>query len=542
MKISNLHTALIITLTILLFNSCGNSSSNMTIELIPVRSGSLFQYINREGEILINPQFKEAGLFHDGLALVKPDGNDAELKYIDKKGNYIFSDGYHAATDFSEGAAWIVKEDSYPTLINTKGEILFSLQNAQQVRPFSEGLAPVLMTTEQGSQWGFVNKKGEFEITPQFEYVDFFQEGKCAVGTDSYNVGYIDKSGKFIINEQFQEGYNFLNDMAIVSSDELKMGVIDEDGSFIVNPQYDWIEADGELFLISQDGKWGWINSTGKVIINPQFQAAGRFNENNLAPVMIGKKYGYVDKTGAIKINPQFDVATEFNKDMSAVKSGRNWGFIGTDGRYNINPQFKEINWDFEVREKLKSHIRTDFFDINGIIKVLNLSNKTNLPFDKTVSEFILDYPESDFLLKISNPKKLYKGRHVIEKLEANDSYTNIEFSIHSKPYTSVQDGWYSKKIYNPDAEIYKYEYRISFNYSSTGYGKIEKFKENLINNLLSLESFSYVEGESIYSTELYNERCFLKIYKKRSELRIQVTPQVKEKKVEEVVEYKEEE
>jgi len=44
------------------------------ISLFPVRNGANFQYIDKEGKIVINPQFSSATLFKNGIALGRSPG------------------------------------------------------------------------------------------------------------------------------------------------------------------------------------------------------------------------------------------------------------------------------------------------------------------------------------------------------------------------------------------------------------------------------------------------------------------------------------
>ena len=75
-------------LVICIISSCsGGGNSRSEIKLIPVKSGKNYQYIDREGNIIINPQFKEATVFSDGMALIKTSGDEPKFGYIKEDGN-----------------------------------------------------------------------------------------------------------------------------------------------------------------------------------------------------------------------------------------------------------------------------------------------------------------------------------------------------------------------------------------------------------------------------------------------------------------------
>src|SRR5205814_7895132 len=59
-----------------------------------------------------------------------------------------------------------------------------------------------LFRIKQDEKWGFIDKKGNVVINPQFEYVAPFSEGLAAIKV-GYRYGYIDKSGKIVIEPKF---------------------------------------------------------------------------------------------------------------------------------------------------------------------------------------------------------------------------------------------------------------------------------------------------------------------------------------------------
>jgi len=70
-------------------------------------------YINRKGEIVVEPQYAEAEEFHDGLARVRPRmtegcyGRGDRWGYIDTSGRMVIPLRYNEATDFHHGLAWV---------------------------------------------------------------------------------------------------------------------------------------------------------------------------------------------------------------------------------------------------------------------------------------------------------------------------------------------------------------------------------------------------------------------------------------------------
>ena len=107
---------------------------------------------------------------------------------------------------------------------------------------------------KEGLLYGYVNAKGEYVITPQFEEAQSFSEGLAAVKIDN-KWGYIDTTGKFIITPQFQEAYYFGENqyygMARIIKNN-KWGVINKSGKFVVPAEY-------LGFYVSEINEWRLI-------------------------------------------------------------------------------------------------------------------------------------------------------------------------------------------------------------------------------------------------------------------------------------------
>lgn len=191
-----------------------------------------YGYYDKKGNVVVNPQFKAAGCFIDGLAIVSD--NEDKWGYIDKKGKYV---------------------------INPQFEISY---------PFSEGLAAFM----SGDKWGYIDKKGKYVINPQFEESYNFISG-MAVVKQGDRFGYIDKGGKFVVNPQFEicGGFTYGEGLALFTTDDEKVGYIDKDGKYAINPQFETASefCDG-IALVKSNDKWGIIDKKGQYVVNPQFE------------------------------------------------------------------------------------------------------------------------------------------------------------------------------------------------------------------------------------------------------------------------------
>lgn len=352
--------------------SCGGSVDNSRFDsdLLPVKNDK-WQFINSEGEIIINPQFKYASGFVGGLAKVISNDDKSNIGYIDKKGKYKINANYISGTIFSDGLACVVEENSEPKYINEAGEVIFSLKQSEDASIFNEGLAWFSEINEEGKKlFGYINKDGEVTINPQFIGCDSFSNGLAAIRNDNGEWGYIDKSGTIIINPQFKSAGKFIDGMAVVSSGK-SYGTIDKEGKFLINPQFDKIGmfADG-LFVIESGNKYGFADREGKIQINPQFDRALPFS-NGMSAVQSSGKWGFVDKEGRYIINPQFEFVTSFIEDFAIVYSGGKIGLVNEDGKYTVNPQFESMYQGLVSEEYIPKKdltVVTDYFDAITIL------------------------------------------------------------------------------------------------------------------------------------------------------------------------------
>src|SRR5215211_4649 len=83
---------------------------------------------------------------------------------------------------------------------------------------FSEGLAAAM--PENGKRWGYIDRTGEFVISPRFDtypkgYVRSFSDGLAMIEVGK-KYGYIDRSGEFVIQPKFLHGTGFQEGMARV--------------------------------------------------------------------------------------------------------------------------------------------------------------------------------------------------------------------------------------------------------------------------------------------------------------------------------------
>lgn len=478
-------------------------SSNLPFKpdtsLIPVMNGDQWGYINKKGNYVINPQFSDATWFNNGLALVA--NEEGEYGFIDKKGNYKIPAQYSQATIFNEGLAFVVKEGGYPTCIDRNGNVEFEFTMAEGVGCFQEGLAPFYtLNNDNEAQWGFVDKKGNVVINPQFAYVHSFSNGLAAVANDKEKWGFINQEGTYVINPQFDNVGNFYKAGIAPFKSGDKWGYIDKKGKYVINPQFEAVSDFYEnTAMVMQNDKCGFINTKGNFVINPQFENSSVFiYGEGLAAVAMDDKVGFIDEKGRYVINPQFDMAYEFCDGFAIVGSDEKYGLINKKGNYIVNPQFENIKMpylDFSM-------VRSEYYDASKFLKSF-LSNFSSSQVDgMPASSITLSDIASHEEYSASWKENLWsRSLRIKRNEEITDDITlnAVEFYFLSTTYS--YDWWSYNTEYNADAACSHIAYE--FDLDNKAASRSSSIASSLCNKLKSIYggTVSNVESEYTYAS-----------------------------------------
>lgn len=265
-------------------------------------------FIDLQGKPVIKTDNNSTRDFHEGLAAVSSESG--RWGYVDRSGKLVIQAQYGFADDFSEGLAGVVVGEKFG-FINQKGEMIipprFTPRRGQYAwsgivatSRFSEGLAPV--TTEGQfdkpyKSYGYINRKGDFVIPPQFLAAQLFSEGLAlvvkvkSVEDGITKVGWIDKSGEWVVTEV--QGYAPPNVFSKTFPDSV--GYLD------------WRYSEGLVSFRVYPGEkvlHGYMDRKGQVVIEPrEFTKIGPFL-GGIARVFVkgdegsSDDYGYINKTG----------------------------------------------------------------------------------------------------------------------------------------------------------------------------------------------------------------------------------------------------
>ena len=261
---------------------------------------------------VLEPVYHSAGLFYEGLAPVLvhvEETNELLWGYIDKNGNMVIGPQFVTASNFYDGLAAVSvglgweyidggpfrrRIGTSSGFIDREGNVVVDLR-FDQVRGFSNGLAAVMVDW----LWGFVDSAGNVVIEPQFTDVVDFSEGLAAVRVWEANEGlwgFIDTTGNMVIEPRFifashgfsdglaamAYGYNPVTNLAL-------WGYIDMAGNMVIEPRFEimpWPFQEGLASIVKvidtefgEQHLWGVINIYGDVIIEPQFHFIAAFSD-----------------------------------------------------------------------------------------------------------------------------------------------------------------------------------------------------------------------------------------------------------------------
>lgn len=306
---------------------------------LPIRRVGQFGYVNREGAVVVSPQFEEAGFFYEGLAAVRRGGL---WGYIDPSGVTVIPFQFTHADRFSDGLANVRWKQagggSDPSgYIDRTGRIAIKC----------DGEDGNIRMTPQRCQAMF---SGGFVMTD----VEVFRCADEPGNPKQYpckgqwinRIGAYDKTGRLAIPGPFWSAgavSRFVEGLAGVQvfGTEQK-GFIDSSGHWVINPQFDQVTAfnDGLAAVRTGPGGWGFINKRGDFVIPPQFVSASEFSDGLAAVSLDGKQRGYIDRSGKFVISPRFAEAGPFSEGLAPVCCDENRvRYIDAKG-----------NWAFELR------------------------------------------------------------------------------------------------------------------------------------------------------------------------------------------------
>ena len=289
--------------------------------LAPIYESKKFSFINTKGEKitteivgfkLIEGFVGFGGLegYNDGLvAVIK----DKKWGFLNTEGNIVIELKYDKVSIFNNGYA-IAKIGADFFVLNKSGEeTKIESEDIVNVKHIINGLAPF---TNSAKQSGFIGTDGKVIIPAKFVSVGFFIDELAWAKTADKKLGYINKKGEWVIEPQFLAAKNFgiVSGLARIKTAN-GWAYVNKAGKIItIDDTESWGDFNDGLAKGKKAGKTGYYNNKGEWIIAPELEAGKDF-KNGFAAVKKGGKWGFVSTSGEWVIEAKFAGV----KDMELV-------------------------------------------------------------------------------------------------------------------------------------------------------------------------------------------------------------------------------
>ena len=160
-----------------------------------------------------------------------------------------------------------------------------------------------------------------------------------------YSWGYIDKVGEFTITPHLVcfdvSSFYYGADLAIIRNGNngiFKNGFINKYGMIAIQQVYDNASPFIEGYAaVEKNGSWGFIDEKGNVVIPLEYSKASQFFDG-LAAVKKDGKAGYIGKNGEIVIPLEYDETYAFTNGIAVVKKDGRYGLLTLSNTASTNP------------------------------------------------------------------------------------------------------------------------------------------------------------------------------------------------------------
>ncbi len=335
-----------------------------------------FGFIDKQGKIVIPPQFDAVEDFSEGRARIYTAG---KVGYIDLQGKIIIEPKYVTGGDFKNQRA-VVLDGSQYMVIDPSGKVVARVPfrvlgdfHQDMVRLQKSGATDASGRREP-TTYGYMNRDGQVIIPPQYlPASDFPDDGGLAVGGVNHEWHYFDTTGKVIFRVPQParlEGFTTFQSGLLRMKEGFLWGYKDARGEWKIKPKYDdasdfkngiarvelggkWIEVnvDGNpvkratwsalapvsdgLRLVREGDRIGWLTVDDKPAFAYRKYDDARSFSCGLAAVRVDGFWGYLDKSGNLAIRAVFNSARDFRDDLAWVMTNEgDTGYINAKGEF----------------------------------------------------------------------------------------------------------------------------------------------------------------------------------------------------------------
>ena len=419
-------------------------------------------YINKEGEVIIQPRFIVGKSFHEGLAAVRENGL---YGYIDTTGNYVIPPQYDYAEIFYGNSA-----DAY---IGGKRYYLFTcggeLKSSRLKTYNLEGdLFVIYGENDKAGIWNCVSNK--MIIDTIYDAIVDYSDGTLIVFnygeeiidhySQTFNYSVIDTSGNVLIPfDKFNSIYKFYDGIAIAghNRDDYPYygvtGPIDTKGNFFFQMKLAEHERLSERFneglspitlsnkrssssdeIVDDDYKnthEGYINLKGELVLNDTLieEVTEFSNRRAFIKMRDEDKYWMIDTKMEKVGNHYFEYTYPLdidNNSYTLVRSNSKWGIIDSTCTYIISPKYHSIR-SIGINEKFFFYANEE---IDGVT-LYGLAKLDGTIITEPLFNEVSNYSNGLFSVEIENRLSYINTKGEIiwqEKEDIAALYFNIDY------------------------------------------------------------------------------------------------------------------
>lgn len=478
----------------------------------------------KTGEAILKDEFKgEVEVDGDLLWVANGDGIDL-LDINDIK--TTLAESFREAADFRESDVTVAVREGEPVcIIDRKGKEVAKLPaNVTRACAFRDGLASFCVGD---SVWGYMNRKGETVIKPQFTEAEDFNEGYAVVNRFSKDgCSVIDKSGKTVfaikygkydgIVSAFHNGY-------LAAAEGNRVVLLDKNGKAAVKhskmetPEYGlygYAVDDGRI-IYCNDNEWGLMTLDGETLIRPKYSRLDYIGDG-LYAAMSDRKVKVIDANGEDVFKEEYDDIICW-QGTDNILLNDNGTLILADRK---GKQVGKLEFDkFSPNNITRFCVSSNYFDMDGAIAGMTAALGKDKCFG--LGRISVSDAVKKGVAELEGELEKHNGRNILtgkQKLPVfGTSYVNYIFddNIVSPIMEQVNDGWWSYEQVagyeiNKNARLLRVEFEFEFGAFNN---HREKFHENLKAKLLSsgFSAAEPVQDESLDINEAFESKgCYI--------------------------------
>lgn len=268
-----------------------------------------FHLIKANGEHIIDSlKYDDVSKFQEGRSVVN---RGYLFGYLDKSGEIVIEPAYESARAYSNGIAMVQKN----------GKFGFINYNNQEVIPtkYDKIWYPIddMVRFKKDGKFGYIDLNSKREVYYGFASATNFQNDRAVIN-DGNNFLLLDKNGN-----KTPLPYNYVDiggEGKWIYSADTHFGFLNNDGSVLCLPQYDLLMRyrEGRAGFSIND-VWGYLDEAGTIIIPAQYPLVWDF-VNGYARIIGRYGFGFIDKNGAEVLPPRYMEVRDFSEGLARIQ------------------------------------------------------------------------------------------------------------------------------------------------------------------------------------------------------------------------------